>query len=178
MTPPRTRRRRPAPARPLRETEEGWQEVVIDLARLMGWRVAHFRPARTAQGWRTPVAADGAGFPDLVLVRERVIFVELKAQDGKVSPDQLVWLGALEIAGAEVHVWRPSDWEEVQRALSRPRGEAGERPGLQGEQTGDPGGETARELPAESPGPGRGRPRLPRRSPARQDGDQVRQLGQ
>jgi hypothetical protein len=28
---------------------------VIELAKLRGWRTAHFRPARTAHGWRTAV---------------------------------------------------------------------------------------------------------------------------
>jgi hypothetical protein len=46
--------------------EQSFQSVVIEVARLTGWRVAHFRAARTAHGWRTPVTADGAGWPDLV----------------------------------------------------------------------------------------------------------------
>jgi hypothetical protein len=52
-------------------TEREFQRQVIDLARLLGWRCAHFRPGRTARGWRTPVQADGAGFPDLQPVRAR-----------------------------------------------------------------------------------------------------------
>lgn len=59
-------------------TEAMFQIEIIELARILGWRVAHFRPAQTRHGWRTPVAADGKGFPDLVLVRERVIYAELK----------------------------------------------------------------------------------------------------
>lgn len=47
-------------------SEAELQSAVIELARTLGYRVAHFRAARTAQGWRTPVEADGAGFPDLV----------------------------------------------------------------------------------------------------------------
>lgn len=43
--------------------ERQWQAQVIELARILGWRVAHFRPALTKHGWRTPVQADGAGFP-------------------------------------------------------------------------------------------------------------------
>ena len=46
-------------------SERELQDAVIQLARLLGWRVAHFRPAMTTRGWRTPVSADGAGFPDL-----------------------------------------------------------------------------------------------------------------
>lgn len=80
----------------LTQTEEQWQQVVIEYAQLMGWLVAHFRPARVGDSWRTPVAADGVGFPDLVLVRGPVlIFAELKSDTGKVRPEQQAWLDAL-----------------------------------------------------------------------------------
>ena len=74
-------------------TEAQFQEAVVELAHLYGWRVAHFRAARTAHGgWRTPVAADGAGFVDLILVRDRVLFVELKAEKGRLTVPQQEWL--------------------------------------------------------------------------------------
>ena len=52
------------------------QDAVIELANLKGWTVAHFRPAQNARGdWRTPVAAQGKGFPDLVMVRrDQLVF--------------------------------------------------------------------------------------------------------
>ena len=100
-------------------TEADFQRQVIDLARLLGWTVAHFRPARTEQGWRTPVAADGAGFPDLVLVRDRVLFVELKSARGRTSPDQDAWIEALTEAGAEVYLWRPDDFDDLHAVLRR-----------------------------------------------------------
>lgn len=53
-----------------------------------------------------------AGWPDLALVRERVLFAELKTTGGKLTDAQLEWLMALESAGAEVYVWRPIDWYE------------------------------------------------------------------
>ena len=81
-------------------SEQELLEAVIELAHLYRWRVAHFRPARTEHGWRTPVAADGAGFPDLVLVRDRVLFVELKSARGRLSVEQQDWLSALGHAGA------------------------------------------------------------------------------
>jgi hypothetical protein len=105
--------------KPLDIKEDDWQTDCIRLAHIFGWKVAHFRPARTSQGWRTPVQADGKGFPDLVLVRERVIFAELKADSGKLSDDQQRWLDWLHAAGAEVHVWRPRDLEAVGRILQR-----------------------------------------------------------
>jgi len=102
-------------------TEAELLDAVIELAHLFGWRVAHFRPARTARGWRTPVAADGAGWPDLTLVRERVVFAELKAERGTLSVDQLDWLRVLGQAGGEHHVWRPEDWTrgEIEAVLRR-----------------------------------------------------------
>lgn len=92
---------------------------VIAYAKLRGWRVHHQRPARTADGdWRTAVQGD-AGFPDLVLVRlSRVIFVELKAEKGRVSVMQQLWLDALENTGkVSVHLWRPSAWPAIEEAL-------------------------------------------------------------
>lgn len=101
----------------LRETEAEFQSYVLDLAALLGWRVAHFRPARTEKGWRTAVAADGKGFPDLVLVRDRVIFAELKSDTGRLSGEQEEWLEDLAAAGAETYIWRPSDRTSVEAAL-------------------------------------------------------------
>lgn len=95
--------------RPTRMTEAQLQAAVIDIAHLFSWKVAHFRPALTKRGWRTPVAADGQGFPDLLLVRERVIAAELKAADGRLSAEQVAWQVAFRGAGCEAHTWRPAD---------------------------------------------------------------------
>jgi len=102
-------------------TEAQLQAAVIELAQLCGWLVAHFRPARTQHGWRTPVSADGAGFPDLVMVRgDRLVVAELKAKRGRVSPDQQAWLAAFsQVPGIEVHLWRPSDWDAIESTLTR-----------------------------------------------------------
>lgn len=89
------------------------QRAVIALARTLGWRVAHFRPAQVRPGrYVTPVEADGAGFPDLVLARDRVVFAELKQAGKKPAESQEAWLNALELAGAEVYVWKPRDWRD------------------------------------------------------------------
>lgn len=98
-------------------TEAQFQQQVIDLARLHKWRVAHFRPARTSRGWRTPVAADGSGFPDLVLARNGVvIFAELKSQRGVLSNEQRAWAAQLGIAW---RLWRPRDLPDIARELAR-----------------------------------------------------------
>lgn len=100
------------------ETEDGFTAAVLQLAKLRGWRSAHFRPARTATGWRTAVAGDGKGFPDLVLIRNGVLVVaELKTDRGQTSPEQDDWLGAFQAAGIEATVWRPSDWETIKKRL-------------------------------------------------------------
>jgi len=98
--------------------ERHFQQQVIHLAHLCGWRVAHFRPAQNARGdWRTAVAADGRGFPDLVLARDRIIFAELKTATGRLSPHQKAWRLALTTSGAEYHLWRPEDFDAIQEAL-------------------------------------------------------------
>jgi hypothetical protein len=101
--------------------ERDWQNQVISIAHIFKWRVAHFRALKTKHGWKTPVQADGAGFPDLVLVRERVVWAELKRDDrgSKLRPDQVVWQQCLELAGCEFYVWRPSDAEHVLATLRK-----------------------------------------------------------
>lgn len=95
------------------QQEDAFLKQIIELAHLYGWICAHFRSVNTDKGWRTPVQADGAGFPDLVMVRERIIFAELKSDKGKVSDTQSEWLAALKVAAAEVYVWRLKDWEKI-----------------------------------------------------------------
>lgn len=87
---------------------------VIELARLLGWRCAHFRPALTKHGWRTPVSADGAGFPDLLLVHDQhgILVRELKAGTGRVSAAQQAWLDLFRHAGVSAEIWTDTDWQE------------------------------------------------------------------
>lgn len=99
-------------------SEAGFTDSVIAYARLRGWVVAHFRPARTAKGWRTAVSGDGAGWPDLFMVRDdRAIAAELKIPPNKLSAAQCAWVKALEAAGIPVYVWTPDDWESIVGAL-------------------------------------------------------------
>ena len=104
----------------MKETEAGLQKAVIELAHLHDWTVAHFRPAETKKGWRTPVSADGAGFPDLVLARPGyfVMYRELKTNTGRRSKNQIIWATVLLAAGADYGVWRPRDWARIERELA------------------------------------------------------------
>lgn len=104
------------------ESEAAFQQRVIDLAHQHGWLVASFRPARVLRNgvekYETPVGADGRGWPDLVLVRDRVIFAELKSDKGPLRPDQEKWGEWLDDADAEYWVWRPKLWPEIVEALT------------------------------------------------------------
>lgn len=98
------------PATPLTDvTEREWQQQVVRLARTLGWTVWHCHDAR-----RTV-----PGLPDLILIRDRVVFVELKTERGRLSDAQAEWQRRLEAAGAETHVWRPSDLDAAGRVLAR-----------------------------------------------------------
>lgn len=102
------------------------QKNIIDTAHLFGWHVAHFRPAQNSRGqWRTPVAADGKGFPDLVMVSESMVaFIEVKSARGRPTPEQKEWLGRFSrVADGRkiyVDVWKPDMWMsgEIERFLA------------------------------------------------------------
>jgi len=82
-------------------TEAQLQDAVMGLADVLGLRAFHSTDSRRDTA---------AGFPDLVIVGRRVLFVELKRQDGRVRPEQRAWLEALTAAeGVTAVVWRPLD---------------------------------------------------------------------
>ena len=106
----------PLKGKPMSEAE--LQAAVIDLAHLYGYRVAHFRPAQSAKGWRTAVVADGRGFPDLVIAKPgRLIFAELKTSVGLLTDAQREWRDVL---GNWFVLWTPKHWHsgEILRVLS------------------------------------------------------------
>lgn len=99
------------------QTEAEFQKVVTDYAEKQGWHWMHI-------GRVGKYAANGAkgtlgtGWPDLLLVRgRRVIFAELKAQDGFLSSQQTRVLSILG-AAAEAYVWRPSDLPFILQELA------------------------------------------------------------
>ena len=92
----------------LRILERDWQRTVIDYAKLRGWDLRYHT--------QHSLGSD-PGFPDWLLVRDRVVFAELKGHAGKLSPAQGAWIAGLKTAGAEVYVWWPTDWPDVERVL-------------------------------------------------------------
>jgi hypothetical protein len=82
-------------------TERMLQDAVVELALTLKWRTYHTYDSRRSN----------PGWPDLILVRRnRIVAIELKSAKGRVSVEQLAWFGALEAAGVECHVYRPSEW--------------------------------------------------------------------
>ena len=104
-------------------SEAGFQQQVIQMAKLRGWKVAHFRGVQVTRRdgstfHQTPVQADGAGFPDLVMLRgARQVSAELKVPPNKPTDRQMAWLAAFAMAGAETFVWTPDDWPLIEKTL-------------------------------------------------------------
>lgn len=101
-------------------TEDEFLGQVLDMAKLHGWRIIHFRPAKTAKGYRTAVQGDGVGFPDLVATRKATkhkFVAELKVGKNKVTAEQNEWLSAFEASGVPAFVWRETDWAEIEETL-------------------------------------------------------------
>ncbi len=95
-------------------TEHAFDLTVVDFAIHRGWSLTyHTHDSRKSE----------AGFPDRVFLHEawrRIIFVELKDMIRLVTPGQVEWLNGLMTIGQECGVWRPSDWDEIERVLSSP----------------------------------------------------------
>jgi len=93
------------------ELERDFQERVVTLARLNGWRVYAVPDSRRATI---------AGYPDLTMWRgTRLVFAELKRERGRLSPAQVEVLAELKRTGNEVYEWRPRDWDAIVECLRR-----------------------------------------------------------
>lgn len=76
-------------------------------AKQRGWKVFHVKDSRGS--------ADG--FPDLHMVRERVVYAELKRTGQKLKPKQIEYREILEEVGEEYYLWTPGDWEQIVETL-------------------------------------------------------------
>lgn len=90
-------------------TEKQLEGQVRDLAHLFGWEYYHpWLSIHSPRGW-----------PDVSLCRPpRLVFIELKAEKGKVSEYQQKWLDLLgKCPGIEAYVVRPEDVEKIAEVL-------------------------------------------------------------
>jgi len=95
----------------LKVTERDLREQIRDACKLFGW-LMYF-------SWSS--LHSPRGFPDLVLVhpeKKRIIYSELKAEKGKLTPYQELWIEALRACDQEVYIWRPHDIDEIVGILS------------------------------------------------------------
>jgi hypothetical protein len=99
--------------------EADFQRDVVAFAKARRWHVQHSRTALSKSGrYSTPIQGH-AGFVDLVLVRDGVLlFVELKKVGAYLSPDQRIWHARLKAAAADIRIWRPTDWPEIEEVLT------------------------------------------------------------
>lgn len=103
-------------------SEADLQTSIVDAASRLGWFWWHDQDSRRNR----------AGLPDLILIRERVIWAELKDQRKALRPDQRLFRDALRAADAEWYLWRPANWLsglvlQVLMTVTRPA--RGGRPG-------------------------------------------------
>ena len=91
------------------ESEASLLAKVTQVAELYGWKLYHT--------WRSNHSE--AGFPDLVLAKDgRLIFAELKRDDKGPDLNQQEWLSELgQVSAVEVYLWRPRDWDAIERTL-------------------------------------------------------------
>jgi len=92
------------PGKPKRNyPEREFQQKVQQLARSFGWTDWHVLRSKGMRG----------GFPDLLLLRSpEIIWVELKAQKGKPTKDQIAMHDMLRECGQQVYLWYPSDLDD------------------------------------------------------------------
>lgn len=95
-------------------THEQFQDTVVAVAHLAGWRHLHVR--RTiGRGRKWVTSTNRTGWPDLFLwhpIRGFAAF-ELKVKRDRATPEQLVVLAELSAAGAVAFVAYPADWDRI-----------------------------------------------------------------
>jgi hypothetical protein len=107
-----------------RVQEQELQATIVEACRVLGYRATHFRPARTNQGWRTPITGD-VGFPDLICARPgRVLALELKGAGGRLREGQAEWLRMLDGGLVTARLVYPDDLDDVLALLAERRARA------------------------------------------------------
>ncbi len=90
-------------------TENSWQATVETMLEAYGWRFAHAAVKSGTRGW-----------PDLFCTRgSEAIALELKTETGRAGYEQLAWIEALQSAGIDARIVRPSDTDKLAARLAR-----------------------------------------------------------
>ena len=87
-------------------SEKHFQAQVIDLAKKCGALCYHTYDSTRCE----------PSFPDLVIVKNKVLYRELKTEKGRLTKAQKAWGDKLTAAGADSA--RPSDMQEIVKQLS------------------------------------------------------------
>lgn len=93
-------------------TEAQWSKTFRSLFEMLGYRGYHTWMSKFSE----------KGFPDWTLCsvnQQRLVFVELKSETGKLSEAQEYWRDLLQSCGQEWYCWRPSDFEAAADILKR-----------------------------------------------------------
>src|SRR5262245_42092276 len=81
-------------AGPVFEDEEAFVAAIIAEAKRQGWKAYHTRIS-----WKSE-----PDFPDLVLVKHKVLVIEAKTEAGVATAGQLAWLDAFRAAGVDARL--------------------------------------------------------------------------
>lgn len=112
-----------APSATHKVTHVEFQEQIVELAHLFGWRHLHVRRS-IGRNKRWVTATNIKGWPDLLLMHPDVGYVaaELKIPPDKATDEQrelLAYLGSMPSTAARL--WTPNDWDDIEATLAAGR---------------------------------------------------------
>ena len=91
-----------------RQTEAQFQAAVVEAAERLGWDCFHFPNA----------IINPRGWPDLLMLRDGVWMLrECKIDAGRLGHRQVEMIARLCGNGADVAIWKPKAWDEIEAAL-------------------------------------------------------------
>ena len=101
----------------IKESEGKFQSAIIELAEYSGGKVYHVADSRSIRN------GSSKGFPDILYAHRTrgIVFAELKNATRKPTAEQKEWLSVLGDAAlarpAECYLWRPENWNDIERRL-------------------------------------------------------------
>lgn len=91
-------------------TEDELLTGLMDALAAGGWLAVHHRRSDLA------IIQGRVGWPDIAAVhagRRLFVVIECKTERGRVDPEQERWLSALQDAGVDARIVRPSDYDTI-----------------------------------------------------------------